>query len=81
MNVEKRMFDFALWLIAVSLLAAILTSCTGFDPYAGLQPIAKVTSSTIVEFHHSPTRDERWDVHNLGDWRLSPTTQNGKAGH
>jgi hypothetical protein len=54
MNIETKMFNFALWLVCLSVLMAILTSCS---PYQGLQigtptpraqPIATAKPSTIL---------------------------------
>ncbi len=77
--IEKRIFNFAIWLVAVSVLLAILTSCSPFDPYAGLQ--ATTPAPLTVRSAEAPERDWRWGIHNLGDWTLTLTAHNGKAGH
>jgi N-acetylmuramoyl-L-alanine amidase len=50
MNIEKRIFDFCIWLVAASVFLAVLSSC---NPYQGLQTatqtaIAGPTSTTEV---------------------------------
>lgn len=45
MDTEKRLFDFAIWLVALSVLLAILTSC---NPYEELQTATTTTQPTKV---------------------------------
>ncbi len=47
MNIEKRIFDFALWLIAVCVLLALLTSCSPYaESYA--EPTATARGSPTI---------------------------------
>jgi len=81
---SKLIIDGALLFFAVCVLVILITSCAPFDPYAGLQvPTATAAAqmTTTVNKVSTLQRDERWGFHNLGDWTLTLTIQNRKAGH
>ena len=53
MQPEKRFFNFAVWLIAVMVLAVLLTSC---DPYQGLHEVPTVTTAAEATSTAIPTK-------------------------
>ena len=57
MTIEKRLFNFSLWLIAVCILAAVLTSC---NPYQGLQ-IAMATAQPSATLTISKLQDATFE--------------------
>ena len=45
MKIEKRIFNFSIWIIWVTALLVILTSC---NPYAGIHPTAEPTAAAVT---------------------------------
>jgi hypothetical protein len=53
MEFEKRIFNLTVWLLAITALAVILTSCA-FDPYAGLSAPTATAPAAVITVTPSP---------------------------
>lgn len=76
MNLEKRIFDFCIWLVAVCILLAVLTSCNPYMP-ATTTPTATANPNAMLGL---PPPLPYWQLAALHPWQ-SIEISNSKAGH